>query len=108
MVLSVSVICAGHRTNLLDIIAVPGVIPTDDITQSKRTVTTVVVQWKEPDDYNAPITMYELGLCRKFENASQKLEDTSQQSQDNCASLNDYPMKIAADENTNASIVRYG
>jgi len=64
MVLSLSVVCAGHRTNLLDIIAVPGIIPTVDITQSKRTVTTVVVQWKEPTDYNAPITMYELGNLR--------------------------------------------
>ena len=105
---SLSVVCAGHRTNLLDIIAVPSIISTVDITQSKRTVTTVVVQWKEPNDYNAPITMYELDLCRKFENVSQKSEDTSQQSQDNCASLNDYPMNITADEYTNVSIVRYG
>ena len=48
--------------------------------------------------------MYELGLCQKFE----KSEDTSQQSQDNCVSLNDYPLNIIADEYTNASIVRYG
>ena len=106
---SLSVICADHKANLLDIIAVPGVIPTDDITQPERTVTTVVVLWKKPNDYNAPIIMYELDLCRKFENTSQKSEDTSQQSQDNCASLNDYPLNITADEYTdNASIVRYG
>ena len=80
---------------MLDIIAVPGVIPTDDITQPERTVTTVVIQWKEPNDYNAPITMYELDLCQKL-------------LQDNCTSLNDYPMNITADEYTNASIVRYG
>ena len=87
---------------MLNIIAIPDVIPTDDITQPERTVTTVVVQWKEPDNYNAPITMYELDLCRKLENTSQNLED-------NCASLNNYPMNIIADKYTNnASIVRYG
>ena len=95
---SLSVVCAGHRTNLLDIIAIPDVIPTDDIAQSKRTVTTVVVQWKKPNDYNAPITMYELDLC-------QKLEDTSQNLEDSCTSVNDYPLNITVD---NASIVRYG
>ena len=80
---------------MLDIIAVPGVIPTDDITQPERTVTTVVVQWKEPDDYNAPITMYELDLCQKL-------------LQDSCPSVKGYPLDIIADEYTNViSIVRY-
>ena len=51
----------------VDITDIPDVIPADDITQPERTVTTVVVQWKEPNYYNAPITMYTLDLCQKVE-----------------------------------------
>ena len=51
---------------MVDIADIPDVIPADDITQPERTVTTVVVQWKEPNYYNAPITMYTLNLCQKI------------------------------------------
>ena len=85
-----NMICLIHR-----IIDTPDVIPTDDITQPERTVTTVIVQWKEPNYYNAPIKMYTLNLCQKLLH-------------DNCTSVNGYPLNITADEYTNASIVRYG
>ena len=51
---------------MIDIVATPDVIPTDDITQHERTVTSVVVQWKEPIYYLAPITMYSLNVCDKI------------------------------------------
>ena len=83
-----------------DITAIPDVIPTDDITQHERTVTSAVVQWKVPNYYNAPITMYSLNLC-------QKIND------DVCTPVNDnYPMNINVSdinviEQSNRSIVRY-
>ena len=80
-------------TRLIDNIDIPDIISTDDITQHERTVTSVVVQWKEPNYYNAPITMYSLSLC-------QKLSDD-----DDCTSVNGYPVNINADQNT---VVRYG
>ena len=79
---------------VVDITDIPDVIPADDITQHERTVTTVVVQWKEPNYYNAPITMYTLNLCQKI--------------QDSCTDYRNYPMNISASEYTNDSIVRYG
>ena len=84
-------------TNFVDIIAMPDVIPTDDIKQPERTVTTVVVQWKEPNYYNAPITMYTLNLCRKLQ-------------EDDCESIdNDNSMNITDDDYINDNgIVRYG
>ena len=74
-----------------DITDIPDVIPADDITQHERTVTTVVVQWKEPNYYNAPITMYTLNLCQKVENECRN--DTT---------------NINAGEYTSDGIVRYG
>ena len=76
---------------MVDIADIPDVIPADDITQPERTVTTVVVQWKEPDYYNAPITMYTLDLCQKVEGECRN--DTT---------------NINAGEHTNDGIVRYG
>ena len=76
---------------LSNIIDIPDIIPSDDITQHERTVTSVVVQWKEPNYYNAPITMYSLNLCQKIS--------------DDCVTVNGYPVNINADQNT---IVRYG
>ena len=73
---------------MIDIADIPDVIPADDITQHERTVTTVVVQWKEP---NAPITMYTLNLCQKVENECRN--DTT---------------NISAGEYTSDGIVRYG
>ena len=81
-------------TSLIDITAIPDVIPIDDITQHGRTVTSVVVQWKVPNYYNAPITMYSLNLCEKIN--------------DDCTTVNDYPMNINAGEHTSGSTVRYG
>ena len=83
-----------HITSLANITAIPDVIPTDDITQHGRTVTSVVVQWKVPNYYNAPITMYSLNLCKKIN--------------DDCTTVNGYPMNINAGEHTSGSIVRYG
>ena len=82
-----------QMTSLINMIDIPDIIPTDDITQHERTITSVVVQWKEPNYYNAPITMYSLKLC-------QKLSDD-----DDCTSVNGYSVNINADQNT---IVRYG
>ena len=82
-----------------DITAIPDVIPTDDITQYERTVTSVVVQWKVPNYYNAPITMYSLNLCQEVN--------------DVCTPVNgNYPMNINVSdinviEQSNRSIVRY-
>ena len=78
-------------------VAIPDVIPTDDITQPERTVTTVVVQWKEPNYYNAPITMYALNLCQKLQ-------------EDDCESIdNDNSMNITADDYINDNgTVKYG
>ena len=81
-------------TSLVDIIATPDVIPTDDISQPERTVTSVVVEWKEPEYYKAPITTYTLNLCEK--------------ASDNCLTVDGYPMNITAHSNTNESRVRYG
>ena len=83
-----------HITSLANITAIPDVIPIDDITQHGRTVTSVVVQWKVPNYYNAPITVYSLNLCEKIN--------------DDCTTVNDYPMDINAGEHTSGSIVRYG
>ena len=83
-----------HITSLANITATPNVIPTDDITQHVRTVTSVIVQWKVPNYYNAPITMYSLNLCKKIN--------------DDCTTVNDYPMDINAGKHTSGSIVRYG
>ena len=76
---------------MVDITDIPDVIPADEITQHERTVTTVVVQWKEPNYYNAPITMYTLNLCQKVENECRN--DTTD---------------ISAGEHTSDGIVRYG
>ena len=57
-------------------------------------VTSVVVQWKVPNYYNAPITMYSLNLREKIN--------------DDCTTVNGYPMNINAGEHTSGSIVRYG
>ena len=75
---------------MVDTVDIPDIIPTDDITQHERTVTSVVVQWKESNYYNAPITMYSLNLCQKIF--------------DDCTSVNGYPVNINADHNT---IIRY-
>ena len=81
---------------MVDITDIPDVIPTDDIMQHERTVTSVVVQWKVPNYYNAPITMYSLNLC-------QKINDS------NCIPVNgNYPMNINVVEQSNRSTVRYG
>ena len=68
----------------------------DDIIPLKNssTITTIVVQWKVPNYYDAPITMYTLNLCQKIE--------------DDCRDASGYPININADEHTNGSIVRYG
>ena len=85
---------------MVDITDIPDVIPTDDITQHERTVTSVVVQWKVPNYYNAPITMYSLNLCQNIN--------------DVCIPVNgNYPMNINVSdinvvEQSNKSIVRYG
>ena len=79
---------------LVHITAIPDVIPTDDITQHERTVTSVVIQWKVPNYYLAPITMYSLNLCEKIN--------------DDFTTVNDYTMNINAGEHTSGSIVRYG
>ena len=84
-----------YITSLVDITDIPDVIPADDITQPERTVTTVVVQWKEPNYYNAPITMYTLNLCQKAQ-------------QDSCTTVDGYPMNINAGEHTSDGVVRYG
>jgi len=42
--------------SLVNVIDVPDVIPTDDITQYNMTIISVIVQWKEPDSLNAPIS----------------------------------------------------
>ena len=76
---------------MVDITDTPDVIPTDDITKRERTVTTVVVQWKEPNYYNAPITIYTLNLCQKVENECRN--DTTD---------------INAGEYTSDGIVKYG
>ena len=77
---------------MVDIADIPDVIPADDITQPERTVTTVVVQWKEPNYYNAPITMYTLNLCQKI--------------LDSCATVDGYPRNINPPEHiVNGSIV---
>ena len=85
--------CSLQVTSLVDIIAIPDVIPMDDIIPLKNssTVTTIVVQWKEPEYYNAPITIYTLNVCQKVN--------------DRCR--ND-TMDINATEHTNGGIVRYG
>ena len=57
-------------------------------------VTSVVVQWKVPNYYNAPITMYSLNLRKKIN--------------DDCTTVNGYPMNINVVEHTSGSIVRYG
>ena len=86
--------------SLANIADIPDVIPTDDITQHERIVTSVVVQWKVPNYYNAPITMYSLNLCQKIN--------------DVCTPVNgNYPMNINVSninfiEQSNRSIVRYG
>ena len=75
----------------------PNVIPADDITQLERTVTTVIVQWKEPNYYNAPITKYTLNLCQKAE-------------QDSCTTVNGYPVDINPPErivNGSTVLLRY-
>ena len=78
---------------------IPDIIPTDDITQHERTVTSVVVQWNVPNYYNAPITMYSLNLCQKIN--------------DVCTPVNgNYPMNINVSdinvmEQSNRSIARY-
>ena len=46
-------------------IAIPDVIPGDDIKQINNTVTTIVVEWPVPNYYHAPITKYQLVLCQK-------------------------------------------
>ena len=80
--------------------ATPDVISTDDITQHERTVTSLVVQWRVPNYYNAPITMYSLNLCQKIN--------------DLCTPVNgNYPMNINVSdinvvEQSNKSMVRYG
>ena len=79
---------------MVDITDIPDVIPTDDITQHERTVTSVVVQWKVPNYYNAPITMYSLNLCERIN--------------DDCITVNGYPMNINVGEHTSGSTVRYG
>ena len=84
---------------MVGIADIPDVIPTDDITQHERTVTSVVVQWKVPNYYNAPITMYSLNLCQKVN--------------DVCTPVNgNYPMNINISdinviEQSDRSIVRY-
>ena len=83
---------------MANIADIPDVIPTDDITQHERTVTSVVVQWKVPNYYNAPITMYSLNLCQKIN--------------DVCTPVNgNYPMNINVSDinviESNRSIVRY-
>ena len=78
---------------LIDITDIPDVIPTDDITQHERTVTSVVVQWKVPNYYNAPITMYSLNLCENIN--------------DDCITVNGYLMNINAGEHTSGRTVRY-
>ena len=79
-------------------IDIPDVIPADDITQLERTITTVIVQWKEPNYYNAPITKYTLNLCQKAE-------------QDSCTTVNGYPVDINPPEriiNGSTVLLRYG
>ena len=76
---------------MVDITDIPDVIPADDITQHERTVTTVVVQWKEPNYYNAPITMYTLNLCQKVESECRNVTTD-----------------ISAGEFTSNGTVRYG
>ena len=71
------------------IIDTPDVIPADDITQPERTITTVIVQWKEPN--NAPITNYTLNLCHKVEGECRNITTN-----------------IDAGKNTSNGIVRYG
>ena len=68
-------------------------VSANDIRQLERTVTTVTVQWKEPDYYNAPITNYTLNLCHKVDG---ECKNTT--------------TNIDAGENTNnnTGIVRYG
>ena len=83
-----------YVTNLVDTVAIPDVIPTDDITQPERTVTSVLVQWKVPIYYNAPVTNYSLNLCQKIS--------------DDCIPVSGYPMNISVGQYTNGSIVRYG
>ena len=77
---------------MVDITDIPDVIPTDDITQPERTVTTVVVQWKEPNYYNAPIIIYTLDLCQKVEGECRNVT----------ININN------AGEHTSDGIVRYG
>ena len=86
---------------MVDITDIPDVIPNDDITQHERTVASVVVQWKVPNYYNAPITMYSLNLCQKVN--------------DVCTPVNgNYPMNInvsdinVIEQSSDRSIVRYG
>ena len=76
---------------MVDIADIPDVIPADDITQPERTITVVTVQWKEPDYYNAPITMYTLDLCQKVE-----------------GECRNNITNIYAGEHTSDGIVRYG
>ena len=74
-----------------DITDIPDMVSANDIRQLERTVTTVIVQWKEPNYYNAPITNYTLNLCHKVD--GECINATT---------------NIDAGENTNNSIVRYG
>jgi len=74
--------------SLVNVIDVPDVIPTNDITQHNMTITSVIVQWKEPDNSNAPITLYTLNLCEKIV--------------DSCKTVISYPVNISANQ------VRYG
>ena len=76
---------------MVDITDIPDVIPADDITQPERTITTIVVQWKEPNYYNAPITMYTLDLCQKVEGECRNVTTN-----------------VNAGEHTSDGIVRYG
>ena len=73
--------------SLVDVIDVPDVIPTDDIAQHSMTITSVIVQWKEPGNSNAPLTMYTLNLCEKI---------------NDCKTVTGYPRNISAGQ------LRYG
>ena len=83
--------CMHYFGIVYDITDTPDVIPADDITQHKRTVTTVVVQWREPNYYNAPITNCTLNLCHKVDGECRNVTTN-----------------IDAGENTSNGIVRYG
>ena len=83
--------CIHYFNIVYNITDTPDVIPADDISQLERTVTTVIVQWRKPNYYNAPITNYTLNLCHKIEGECRNVTTN-----------------IDAGEYTNNSIVRYG